>query len=95
MATGTVVAGTYSFTGVKTADGNTFLTGVFDKDTFSGTLSGTAPDVFRLILNPSGLNVQLSFAFTGTVDGKSGTLTIKFQGDGEGISQPIQGKSVY
>jgi hypothetical protein len=91
MATGTVKAGTYAFTGVRTADGNTFVTGTFDADTFSGTFDGTAPNVFRLILNPSGLNVQIFFTFTGTVNGIPGTCIIKFQGNGEGIGMPIKG----
>jgi type 1 fimbria pilin len=90
-ATGTVTAGTYTFTGERTADGNTFVTGVFDADTFSGTFSGTAPNIFRLILNPSGLNVQIYFTFTGTVNGVSGTCVIKFQGNGAGIGMPIKG----
>jgi hypothetical protein len=94
MATGTVTAGNYAFTGERTADGNTFLTGTFDADTFSGTFLGTAPNVFRLILNPSGLNVQIFFKFTGTVKGIPGTLVIKFQGNGEGIGMPIKGKWV-
>jgi hypothetical protein len=93
-ATGTVTAGTFTPTGARTADGNTFLTGTFDKDVFSGTFSGTAPNVLRLVLNPSGLNVQLFFTFTGTVNGKSGTCIIKFQGNGEGIGMPIKGKWV-
>ena len=63
MATGTVTAGAYAFTGERTADGNTFLIGTFDADTFSGTFVGTAPNVFRLILNPSGFNVRLFFTF--------------------------------
>jgi hypothetical protein len=96
MATGMVTAGAYTFTGVRTADGNTFITGTFDNppDVFTGTFEGTAPNVFRLIFNPSGLNVQLFFTFTGTVNGIPGTLLIKFQGNGEGIGMPIKGQWV-
>jgi len=94
MATGTVTAGTFTTTGARTADGNTFLTGAFDRDVFTGTFDGTAPNLFRLILNPSRLNVQVLFTFTGTVNGKSGTCIIKFQGNGEGIGMPIRGKWV-
>jgi hypothetical protein len=94
MATGTVTAGAFTLTGTRTADGNTFLTGGFDKDVFTGTFDGTAPNVLRLVLNPSGLNVQLYFTFTGTVNGESGTCIIKFQGNGEGIGMPIKGKWV-
>jgi hypothetical protein len=94
MATGTINAGNPTSTGVKMANGNTFLIGEFDQDSFTGTFSGTAPNVFSAVINPSGLNVQIYYTFTGTVNGKSGTLTIKFQGNGEGIGLPIQGKMV-
>jgi hypothetical protein len=92
MATGTAVATEpFTLTGERTADGNTFLTGTFINDVFTGTFVGTASNVFGLVLNPSGLNVQLYFTFTGTVNGISGTCIIKFQGNGDGILMPIKG----
>jgi hypothetical protein len=95
MATGTAVATQpFTLTGARTADGNTFLTGTFINDVFTGTFVGTASNVFGLVLNPSGLNVQLYFTFTGTVNGIPGTCIIKFQGNGEGILMPIKGKWV-
>jgi hypothetical protein len=93
-ATGVATAtGLFTITGVRTADGNTFITGKFDTypDAFTGTFSGTATNVFTLILNPSGMNVQLFFTFTGTVAGRSGTCIIKFEGNGEGVGKPITG----
>jgi hypothetical protein len=90
-ATGAINAGIPTFTGEKTVGKNTFITGTFDEDIFTGTLSGTAPNEFRLVLNPSGMYVQILFSFTGTVDGRSGTMTIMFLGHGEGIGLPIQG----
>ena len=92
MATGTAIATQpFVLTGVRTADGNTFLTGIFINDVFSGTFDGTASNVFGLVLNPSGLIVQLYFTFTGTVNGIPGTCIIKFQGKGEGVGMPITG----
>jgi len=91
MATGTIKAGTPTFTGEKIVGKNTFITGTFDEDEFTGTLSGTAPNEFRLVLNPSGMNVQILFSFTGTVNDRSGTLALMFLGHGEGIGLPIQG----
>ncbi len=91
-ATGTSYATQpFTLTGERTADGNTFLTGTFVDDVFEGTFVGTASNVFGLVLNPSGLNVQLYFTFTGTVNGIPGTCIIKFQGNGEGILMPIKG----
>jgi hypothetical protein len=95
MATGTAVATQpFTLTGERTADGNTFLTGTFINDVFTGTFVGTASNVFGLVLNPSGLKVQLYFTFTGTVNGIPGTCIIKFQGNGEGILMPIKGQWV-
>ena len=48
-------------------------------------------NVFGLVLNPSGLIVQLYFTFTGTVNGIPSTCIIKFQGKGEGVGMPITG----
>jgi hypothetical protein len=93
-ATGIATAtGPFTITSVRTAGPNTFVTGKFDTypDAFTGTFSGTATNVFRLILNPSGMDVQLFFTFTGTVAGRSGTCIIKFEGHGEGIGKPITG----
>lgn len=92
MATGTVEATQpFTVTGFRMADGNTFVTGTFTNDVFSGTFAGSASNVFSLVLNPSGLVVQLYFTFTGTVAGRSGTCIIKFQGNGEGIGMSIRG----
>jgi hypothetical protein len=94
IVTGTVTAGSYTITGQKTVDGNTFLTGRYEGDTFTGTFDGTASNVFFIILNPSGLHLLLFFAFTGTVNGIPGTLVIMFVGKGEGLGMPITGKWV-
>ncbi len=92
MATGTAVATQpFSVTGFRMAGGNTFITGTFTNDVFNGTFTGSASNVFSLVLSPAGLVVQLYFTFTGTVAGKSGTCIIKFQGKGEGIGMPISG----
>ncbi len=81
----------FEVTGFRTADGNRFITGAFTDDLFTGTFEGSADNVFSLVLNPSGLNVQLVFTFTGTVAGREGTCLIKFQGNGVGIGEPISG----
>jgi hypothetical protein len=94
-ATGTAVATQpFTVTGFRMADGNEFVTGTFTNDLFTGTFVGSASNVFSLVLNPSGLVVQLYFTFTGTVAGRSGTCIIKFQGNGDGIGLPIKGSWV-
>jgi hypothetical protein len=64
----------------KVADGNTFKYGE-ESGTWTGAFIGTSNDVFALVMHPEGfVTCQGLIAFTGTVDGKSGTLTILFVG---------------
>ena len=86
----TTVSGTvdYTFevTGMRVADGNLFLYAI-EWETWMGDFEGTAVAFFRVEMFSSGFwNVWLRSTFTGTVDGKYGTLVIQLVGkkpDGE------------
>jgi len=70
----------YAITGMREADGNTFLYAT-EWETWEGDFEGTAEAVFRVGIFSSGFwNVWLRSEFTGTVDGKSGTLVIQLVG---------------
>ena len=64
-----------SFTGQRVAGVNTIYTGTSVIDAV-GTLTGTVTDAFVEIWHSSFLNLRDVLTFTGTVDGKAGTLTI-------------------
>jgi hypothetical protein len=64
----------------KVAGGNTFKYGE-ETGTWTGTFVGTSFDFFELIVHPSGfVTCQGLIDFTGTVNGESGTMIIKFIG---------------
>ena len=80
----TTVSGTvdYTFevTGMRVADGNLFLYAI-EWETWMGDFEGTAVAFFRVEMFSSGFwNVWLRSTFTGTVDGKYGTLVIQLVG---------------
>ncbi len=83
-ATGTVTVVGFTFTDVRNAKDNTIID--FTQNTNSiGTFAGTTEDVGTIILQPSGdFNFKIRSTFTGTVDGKSGTLVFEVVGKGEG-----------
>lgn len=65
---------------VKDANGNTFKYGE-EIGTWTGTFEGTSFDYFELVIHPNGfVTCQGRIAFTGSVDGKSGTMEILFVG---------------
>ena len=72
---------TPTFIGTREADGYTFKFGEEDS-TWTGTFDGTSYDVFFVVVHPSGImHVPYGLIFfEGTVDGKSGTLVIRFVG---------------
>jgi len=64
----------------KVAGGNTFMR-VQEKGTWTGTFEGRARARFEVIVHPAGfVTLQGQINFEGTVDGKEGTLVIKFVG---------------
>lgn len=69
---------TFVPTGVKTADGNTFLTFTFI-ETSTGFLAGTRVGDGSLVIHPDGtLTAQTSGLFTGTMAGSApGTVLLK------------------
>ena len=81
----TTVSGTvdYTFegTGIREADGNTFLYAI-EWETWVGDFEGTAVAVFRVGMFSSAefWNVWLRSTFTGTVLGESGTMVIQLVG---------------
>ncbi len=65
---------------MRTADGNTFMD-TTENTVWYGTLSGTSFDVGKVVIHPSGnWNYRAIGDFTGTVDGKSGTLQMLLVG---------------
>ena len=70
----------YTPTGVREADGNTFLYAT-EHEHWIGDFKGSSEAVFRVELFSSGFwNVWLRSTFTGMVDGKSDTLVIQLVG---------------
>jgi len=64
----------------KYADGNTFRYGE-EIGTWTGTFTGTSFDYFEVVIHPKGfVTCQGRIAFTGDVNGASGTLEIIFIG---------------
>ena len=71
---------TFEITGMRGADGNTFLYATEWED-WEGDFTGTSVAVFRVEMFRSGFwNVWLRSTFTGTVNGKSGTAVIQLVG---------------
>ena len=72
---------TFEVTGMRVADGNTFLYAI-EWETWMGDFEGTAVAFFRVeMFSSAGFwNVWLRSTFEGTVDGKSGTLVIQLVG---------------
>ena len=94
QATGTLgpVAGSITFTGVRTADGNTFIdfTAI---EAFTGGFAGTGDDVGTVVFYASGgVTVQAVEMFAGTVNGVPGTLVLR--GEGAGVPSAVQGHLV-
>ena len=95
-ATGYFTVTSFSFTTTKTADGNTFYDFTNTEQLF-GTFTGTSASAIRVVVHPSGdFNVVHIMTFTGTVDGKSGTMIIKFEGKGTGfgVGAPVSAQWV-
>lgn len=71
---------TYVITGIREADGNVFIYATED-EVWLGDFAGTSQAVFRVEIFSEGFwNVWLRSTFTGTVQGKSGTLVIQLVG---------------
>jgi hypothetical protein len=77
----------------KTVGGNTILVVKF-ADTYTGSFAGSASGIALVVLHTGSLNVHHIDTFTGTVDGKSGTMVISFEGQGEGVGLPLKGNWV-
>src|SRR5438876_5278106 len=70
----------------RSADGNTIVTQI-QKFNDTGVLSGTETDTITLTFHADGtFNLRADVAFTGTVAGRPGTLTQRFQGTGTPVS---------
>jgi Protein of unknown function (DUF3224) len=58
-------------------------TGSVAEVVFTGTLSGSATELYTAVVRSSGkVDVQGNGSFTGSVDGQAGTLTYHFNGHG-------------
>jgi hypothetical protein len=77
----------------KMAGGNTILVVTF-ADTYTGSFAGSASGIASVVIHQGNLNVHHIDTFTGTVDGKSGTMVISFKGQGEGVGLPLKGNWV-
>ena len=80
--------------GQKTAGGNTILDVTFAGDIFTGTFTGTGSGIARAIIHKGSINVRYIETFTGTMDGKSGTIVFSLIGEGPGIGLPVKGRWV-
>jgi hypothetical protein len=70
----------------RSADGNTIVTQI-QKFNDTGILSGTETDTVTFTFHADGtFTVRADVAFTGTVAGRPGTLTQRFQGTGSPVS---------
>lgn len=77
---------TFEVTDMREADGNVFLYATED-EIWEGDFEGTSQAVFRVGMFRSGFwNVWLRSYFTGTVQGKSGTLIIQLVGKKPGTA---------
>jgi hypothetical protein len=95
-AAGNFVVTSWAITSVRTANGNTFMN-FANTETLTGTFVGTSTSAISVIVHPSGdFNVEHIMTFTGTVDGKSGTMIIKFEakGTGFGYGAPVSAQWV-
>ena len=83
-ATGTVTVTSFTPTEVRNANGNTITD--FTQSTNSiGNFTGTTEDIGTIVQYPRGdFNFKIRSTFTGTVDGKSGTMVFEVVGKGEG-----------
>jgi hypothetical protein len=77
----------------KIAGGNTILVVTF-ADTYTGTFAGSASGIANVVIHKGSLNVHHTDTFTGTVNGRSGTMVIRFEGQGEGVGLPLKGNWV-
>lgn len=72
---------------IRTAGNTTFIEGT-EVSTFTGTFEGTSSDAFVVVCHQKGSEAVTNFvkgtiAFTGTVDGRAGELTMGFRGKQE------------
>lgn len=88
-ATGTgafVPAGPPTTLSTRTADGNTIVTQI-QAFTDTGLLTGTEIDTITFTFHPNGsFNLRAEVAFSGTVAGRQGTLSQRFEGTGDATS---------
>jgi hypothetical protein len=70
----------------RSADGNTLVTLVaVVKDT--GVLTGSDIDTITYVFHPDGtVTFTAATAYTGMVDGRSGTISLQFEGTGDWVS---------
>jgi hypothetical protein len=90
--------GTFTFhpviQSVRTADGNTFLTATAN-DAFTGSFTGPFTEPFVFVTHPNGTaTVQGTLTCTCIVDGRAGTLTLRFEGTQAGPTAPVDGQFV-
>ena len=79
---------------VRTADGNTFLTATAH-DAFAGSFTGPFTEPFVFVTHPNGTaTVQGTLTCTCIVDGRAGTLTLRFEGTQAGPTAPVDGQFV-
>jgi hypothetical protein len=70
----------------RSADGNTIVTQI-QKFNDTGVETGTETDTVTFTFHPDGtFNLRADVAFTGTVAGRAGTLSQRFQGTGNTVS---------
>ncbi|SRR6266581_3012042 len=85
VVTGAVV------TGVRTADGNVFVTET-ETATSTGTLTGTFVHDLVVTIHPDGsLTFHGPGTFTGTINGLSGTLEYVVEGQGSVVTGELRG----
>ena len=78
--------GTVAITSISQADGNTIITAI-ETQTLSGFLTGTRIATGVEIIHPDGtFSAHDSGTFTGTVNGRSGSVVITGSGTGTGAS---------
>src|SRR5262249_33623982 len=71
----------------RVADGNTFITAM-QPFTVSGTLMGTEVLTFHEVIHPNGtVDIQSFGVFTGTVNGRAGTVLSRNVSTGDSNSQ--------
>ncbi len=83
-ATGAITVTSFTPTEVRNVNGNT-ITDFTQSANLVGTFTGTTADVGTIVQHPTGdFNFKIRHTFTGTVDGKSGTMVLEVAGKGEG-----------